>query len=133
MDMGKVHEITWARTLKLPKGSFACFDRAFTDYSWHNDLTTNALFFVTRPKSKADVEYLLKRAGRKSPGVTKDQTIRLKGVEQPSRLVASIDQETGIDYRFVSNAPHHLKAKEIADIDQELWQIEQLFKWIKQT
>ncbi len=29
MDMttGKVHEINWAKTLKLPKGSFICFDR----------------------------------------------------------------------------------------------------------
>jgi len=134
MDMtkGKVHEINWARTLKLPKGSFACFDRAFTDYGWYNDLTTNSIFFVTRLKSNADVEYVLKRAGRKSPGVTNDQTIRLKGVEKPLRLVNYTDPETGIEYRFVTNA-HHLKAKEIADIYKERWKIEQFFKWIKQN
>jgi len=134
MDMtkGKVHEITWARTLKLPKGSFACFDRGFTDYGWYNNLTINSIFFVTRLKSNADVEYVLKRAGRRSPGVTNDQTIRLKGVEKPLRLVAYTDQETGIEYRFVTNA-HHLKAKEIADIYKERWKIEQFFKWIKQN
>lgn len=134
MDMtkGKVHEINWARTLKLPKGSFACFDRGFTDYAWYNDLTTNSIFFVTRLKSNADVEYLLKRAGRKSPGVTNDQTIRLKGVEKPLRLVNYTDLETGVEYRFVTNA-HHLKAKEIADIYKERWKIEQFFKWIKQN
>jgi len=134
MDMtkGKVHEINWARTLKLPKGSLACFDRAFADYAWYNDLTTNTIFFVTRLKSNADVEYLLKRAGRKSPGVTNDQTIRLKGVEQPLRLVAYTDPETSIEYRFVTNA-HHLKAKEIAEIYKERWKIELFFKWIKQN
>jgi hypothetical protein len=134
MDMtkGKVHEINWARTLKLPKGSLACFDRAFADYAWYNDLTTNTIFFVTRLKSNADVEYLLKRAGRKSPGVTNDQTIRLKGVEQPLRLVAYTDPETSIEYRFVTNA-HHLKAKEIAEIYKERWKIELFFKWINQN
>jgi len=59
MDMtsGKVHEINWAKTLKLSKGSFVCFDRGFTDYAWYNDLTINSIFFVTRLKSNADVEY----------------------------------------------------------------------------
>jgi len=40
MDMGKMHEINWARTLKLPKGSFVCFDRGFTYYALYNDLST---------------------------------------------------------------------------------------------
>lgn len=134
MDMtkGKEHEINWARTLKLPKGSFACFDRGFTDYGWYNDLNLRDIFFVTRLKSNADVQYLLKRAGRKSPGVTNDQAIRLKGVQQPLRLVAYTDPETGVDYRFVTNA-HHLKAREIAEIYKERWKIELFFKWIKQN
>ena len=134
MDMtkGKEHEINWARTLKLPKGSFACFDRGFTDYGWYNDLNLHDIFFVTRLKSNADVQYLLKRAGRKSPGVTNDQAIRLKGVQQPLRLVAYTDPETGVDYRFVTNA-QHLMAREIAEIYKERWKIELFFKWIKQN
>jgi Transposase DDE domain/Domain of unknown function (DUF4372) len=134
MDMtkGKEHEINWARTLQLPKGSFVCIDRGFTDYRWYSDLTTNAVFFVSRLKSNADVQYLLKRAGRRSPGITNDQTIRLKGVDQPLRLVAYTDPATGIDYRFVTNA-HHLKAKEITEIYKERWRIELFFKWIKQN
>jgi hypothetical protein len=134
MDMtkGKEHEINWARTLQLPKGSFVCIDRGFTDYRWYSDLTTNAVFFVSRLKSNADVQYLLKRAGRRSPGITNDQTIRLKGVDQPLRLIAYTDPATGIDYRFVTNA-HHLKAKEITEIYKERWRIELFFKWIKQN
>jgi hypothetical protein len=134
MDMtkGKEHEINWARILKFPKGSFVCTDRGFTDYRWYSELTTKSIFFVSRLKSNADVQYLLKRAGRKSLGITNDQTIRLKGVEQPLRLVAYTDPATGIDYRFVTNA-HHLKAKEVTEIYKERWQIELFFKWIKQN
>lgn len=126
------HEINWARTLKLPKDSFVCFDRGFTDYAWYNDLTSRDIFFVTRLKSNADIQYLLKRAGRKSPGITNDQNIRLKGVEQPLRLVAYTDQETDIEYRFVTNAGH-VKAIEISEIYKERWKIELFFKWIKQN
>lgn len=73
MDMtdGKVHEINWAKErLKLPKGSFAIFDRGFTDYGWFSSLMRDGIFFVTRLQSNADVEYSLKRAGRKSSAVT---------------------------------------------------------------
>ena len=83
-------------------------------------------------KSNADVKYLLKRAGRKSRGVTNDQQIKLKGIDELLRLVAYTDLETGQKYRFVTNA-HHLKAAEIATIYKERWQIEQFFIWIKQN
>ena len=134
MDMtkGKDHEIKWARTLNLPKGSFVCYDRGFTDYQWYNKLASQSIFFVARLKKNAEVKYLLKRPGRKSSGISNDQIIRLKGVEKELRLVAYTDPETGIKYQFVTNA-HHLKAKEIADIYKERWKIELFFKWIKQN
>lgn len=53
MDMtnGKVHEINWARTLKLPRGSFAVFDGGLTDYDWYASLIKNGIYFVTRLKA----------------------------------------------------------------------------------
>lgn len=134
MDMttGKVHESTWAKTLKLPNGSYTVFDRGFTDYKWYSALTENGIFFITRLKSNADVTYLLKRSGRKSQGITNDQQIKLKGIKDPLRLVAYTDPETDKQYRYVTNA-HHLKASEVAAIYKERWQIEQFFKWIKQN
>ena len=134
MDMttGKVHESTWAKTLRLPKGSYTVFDRGFTDYKWYSTLTENGVFFITRLKSNAEVTYLLKRSGRKSQGITNDQQIKLKNIKDPLRLIAYTDPETNKQYRYVTNA-HHLKAAEVAAIYKERWQIEQFFKWIKQN
>jgi hypothetical protein len=61
---GKKHEISWARMLKLPNGSLAVFDKGFTDYEWWQELTTNGIFFVTRLKDNALVEYFKKRPGQ---------------------------------------------------------------------
>ena len=81
MDMtnGKVHEITWAKKiLKLPKGSFVVFDRGFTDYGWYSTLMQDDIFFVTRLKSNADVEYLsneLVGKARASPTINRSNSM----------------------------------------------------------
>lgn len=132
MTDGKRHESKWVKTLTLPRGSFTVLDKGFADYGWYDSLTKNGIFFVARLKRNADVEYLLKRAGRKSPGITNDQKSKINRVYDPLRLVIYIDAETGKEYRYVTSA-HHLKAIEIAAIYKERRQIEQFFKWMKQN
>jgi hypothetical protein len=134
MDMtdGKTHEIQWARALNLPTGSCVVFDRGFTDYNWYETLNDNGIFFVTRLKSNALVQYFKKRPGRRSAGVDLDCEVQLKGISAKLRLVAFTDPKTGIEYRFITNATH-LKAKTVADLYKERWQIELFFKWIKQN
>ncbi|HTP64289.1 MAG TPA: IS4 family transposase [Geobacteraceae bacterium] len=128
---GKMHEMSWARMLQLPSGSLAVFDRGFTDYDWWQELTDNGVFFVTRLKDNALVEYFKKRPGRKAKGIVLDQEILLKGMKAKLRLVQFIADD-GNEYRFVTNA-HHLKAAVVADLYKERWKIELFFKWIKQN
>ena len=129
---GKTHEINWAKTLKLPRGSMAVFDMGFTDFAWYQTLMNNGVYFVTRLKSNARIKHLHKRPGRKAAGVSVDQTILLGSIPTPLRMVCYLDPETGKEYRFLTNADH-LDAKTITDLYKERWQIELFFKWIKQN
>lgn len=128
---GKRHELSWARALQLPKGSLIVFDRAFTDYAWYQTLMESGIFFVTRLKGNALVDYFRKRPGRKARGVVQDQEIGLKGIQGTLRLVQFI-AEDGNTYRFVTNATD-LKADLIAALYKERWKIEIFFKCIKQN
>jgi hypothetical protein len=129
---GKVHESKWAKTLQLPRGSMAVFDRGFTDYAWYETLTDNGIYFVTRLKTNTIIENGPKRPGRKARGITVDREIRIGKSQVPFRQVNYLDPETGKELRFVTNATH-LDAKTIADLYKERWQIELFFKWIKQN
>jgi len=92
----------------------------------------NGTYFVTRLKSNARIKYLRKRSGRTAKGISVDRTILLGNIQQPLRMVAYIDPETGKEYRYVTNADH-LDASTVADLYKERWQIELFFKWIKQN
>ena len=132
MTEGSCHEINWARTLKLPKGSTVVFDRGFNDYNWFDELSRNEIFFVTRVKSNADLVPLKKRRGRKPAGVIEDREILLGTSMKKYRLVVYQSPDDGHVYRFLTNA-FHLSSKLVTGLYKERWQIEIFFKWIKQN
>ena len=137
MTEGRKHEVSWAKTLNLPRTSFIVFDRAFVDYRWFGSLVNKGVFFVTRQKSNARYRVIARRKSDKTKGLLCDQTIRLTGVKSdecpfPLRRIRYMDKETGNIYVFLTNAMH-LSARTVADIYKERWQIEVFFKWIKQN
>lgn len=130
---GDRHEIQWARTLRLPRGSMVVFDRGFVDHEWWKQLDSKGISFVTRLKAKATYAVLERRRVRPGTGLTSDQTILL-GAEAPIKLrrIGYRDAATGRHLVFVTNA-FHLSAVTVASLYRERWQIELFFKWIKQN
>jgi hypothetical protein len=135
---GKRHEATVAKTLTFAPGSILVFDRGYVDYAWFATLTLQGVFFVTRLKDNAVYRVVGTRAVPEKGGVVRDELIALTGTgagakcPYPLRRVEVADPETGDTLVFLTN---HLTfgATTIARIYKDRWQIELLFKALKQN
>ncbi len=134
---GKSHDITAARSLRLPKGSIVVMDRGYNDYTWYNQLNGQGVFFVTRLRKNACYRVIERRRVIKSKGLTSDQTIEWTGTKARNcplklRRIGFKDADTGIQYYFLTNN-FDLAASTIAEVCKARWQIKLFFKWIKQN
>jgi putative transposase len=138
VTQGKVSDMVQARQLALPKGSVVVFDKGYNCYRWHNSLTENGIFFVSRIRGNAKYRVLERHAVNGGSGITSDQTIEYTALRKdgdklkPIRRIGYRDPETGKHYIFISNQ-FSWSAKTIADIYKQRWQVELFFKWIKQN
>ncbi len=138
VTQGKVSDMVQARQLALPKGSVVVFDKGYNCYRWHNSLTENGIFFVSRIRGNAKYRVLERHAVNGGSGISSDQTIEYTALRKdgdklkPIRRIGYRDPETGKHYVFISNQ-FSWSAKTIADIYKQRWQVELFFKWIKQN
>ena len=111
------------------------FDRASLDYAWLYQLSQDDVWFVTRLKSNS--RYAVIQNQTASGPILADQIIRLSSPQGRAcypellRRVRYRDPETGKEYAFLTNRLD-LSALEVAELYRRRWQIELLFKWIKQ-
>jgi len=137
---GKKHDVKVAPNLTndLIPDSIVSFDRAYIDFKWLFSLTNRSVFFVTRAKKNLDYTVTGQHGAPEKTGVISDQTIKLNGYKSskdyPSelRLIKFYDFDRKKTLVFLTNN-FHLAASTIAAIYRARWQIETLFKWIKQN
>ena len=130
------HDHTFLKELNLKKGSFVVFDKGYVDYAQYYKWTLEDIYFVTRQKEnavyKSIEEFDIK--AHINPSVLKDERIEIKKNEQRIQLrrVAFYHNEQNKVYEFITNN-FDLDADKIADIYKQRWQIETLFKRLKQN
>lgn len=136
----KTSDIRAARELVLPSGTIVVFDRGYNDYVWFVSMALQGVWFVTRMKEGAKYRVIERRQVKGA--VLSDEVIELDvnlapyGLELDSpvhfrRIVARVpDREEPMV--FLTN---HLDfaASTIVAIYKERWQIELLFKALKQN
>jgi hypothetical protein len=140
----KVHDSKFLNDLTLNPFSMVVFDKAYNHYKLFATWTGKQIWFVTRMKDNAvyEVEQVVSenKISEVTAGVLKEEKVNLcykenqKGKEfqkLPLRRITYRD-EKGRIYVFITNNTK-LTAQDIADIYKQRWQIELLFKKMKQN
>lgn len=137
----RTHDKQFLKHLQLEKGKIAVFDKGYNDYQTFDEFNENGFFFVTRLKSNASYESVKENEipSYIDNGVIKDEVISVDVKENGAylktiklRKVAYWDEESKRCFEFITNLDG-MNAGHIALIYKKRWQIELLFKQLKQN
>ena len=133
------HDHTLLKYLNLAIGSFLTFDRAYVDYAAYEKFSQNCIYYITKLKSNAKYisEMEIDIPDEANNGILRDEVIQLnygenKKLTHKSRRIAYWDNEKRRIMVYLTNN-FELSAETIIDIYRKRWQIELLFKRIKQN
>ena len=131
------HDHMFLKELNLKKGSYVVFDKGYIDYEQYQQWILDGIYFVTRQKSNARYtsheEFDI--PDNVDDAVLMDEKIKLTdkdGNEFHLRRIAFWHQQKSKVYEFITNN-YELEADRITDIYKNRWQIETMFKRLKQN
>jgi putative transposase len=134
-----VNDAQIGRTITIEPGATYVFDKGYCHYGWWTAIARAGAVFITRPKTTMRLEIVCERPAAPAPGdgftVLEDSEVRFasKGDSQlPIRLRRLLVQRT--DGKSITLLTNDLErsAVDIAALYKTRWQIELLFRWIKQ-
>lgn len=138
---GRHHDLTFLNHLPVPAGSLLVFDKAYINYNRFMQWSEQGISWVTRQKNDAFLRVdqccdLSEES--KSQGVIADQYVTLGRPSNQSqtaiiqaRRITYMDQQSAKTFVFLTN-DKSMAPQEVAAIYKQRWQIELLFKRIKQ-
>lgn len=135
------HDSQFLKRVQLEKGKIAVFDKGYNDYGVFDSFIREGIFFVTRLKSNANYESVSENdiPTYIDDGVIKDEIISVDVTENRKylkkielRKVSYWDNDNKRCLEFITNI-HGMNAGHIALIYKKRWQIELIFKQLKQN
>jgi hypothetical protein len=134
---GKVADIKVARKLQFPAGAMLVFDRGYCDYDWFAQLSVSGIHFVTRLKDNASWVKLEDRPAAADPNVRTDEVVvftqhATSDNQRFFRRIVWWDTKHQREFVFLTNH-FDLDAVSVAAVYRQRWQIELLFKALKQN
>ena len=134
-----VNDAEIGRTVPLKAGATYVFDKGYCHYGWWRSIATADAFFVTRPKTNMGLDLVEQRPLDEVAGegfaVLDDAEVRFasKGDSKlPVRLRRLRVQRHNGDIITLLTNDMERSAIEIAALYRTRWQIELLFRWLKQ-
>src|SRR5579863_751275 len=133
---GKLHDVNVLDLLVPEPGAFYVMDRGYLDFARLYSLHQAGSFFVTRLKSNSKFRRLYSLPVDRASGVICDQLGELTGFYSqqgyPERL-RRIRYRDSEDRRLIFLTNHlSLPSRTVCELYRLRWQVELLFKWIKQ-
>lgn len=127
---------TFLKDIDLKDGSFIVFDKGYNNFTKFYEWDNNGVYFVTRQHENAayDTVQEFDIEESSSPSILKDEEIMIGKTNKPfvARRIAFWHEEHKKVYVFITNN-FELSPDKIADIYKNRWQIELLFKRLKQN
>jgi len=136
-----VHDKNFLKEIQPPPYSMLVFDKAYNYYLQFAKWTENKIYFVTRQKTNAlcrIIETVMEKELQNwSVGVNKEEIIEVSYKENKEEKQLKLRRiyycdEKNRQYVFITNN-FEITAEEVAFIYKKRWQIELLFKKMKQN
>jgi hypothetical protein len=133
-------DVPLMKELNPPNGSIVVMDKGYNNYHWMNQWKSNGVDWVTRLRQKGVykvTEQLSVSEKQAANGIISDQLIVMgvdnNKIEQvPCRLVCYYDNVRQKNFQFITSNKR-LSALNVAMLYKKRWQIEMLFKRLKQN
>lgn len=140
VSKANVNDIEVGRAVAIEPNTTYVFDKGYCSFDWWREIAEKGGFFVTRPKS--NMKWRTRRRRRGNEAVEGDGFTILRDAEV--KLASKGNSKLPIPLRLIKVKRHGAKtitvltndmtrtAAEIAALYKGRWQIELLFRWLKQ-
>ena len=141
MNAASSHDIPFIKGLRLPEGSIIVFDKGYNDYGQYRLWNQQKVSWITRLKRGSALQVIENNQlseEHKGLGIRTDQKVILgyqygkKNKRIETRLITYYDKQKDRTFQFITN-DMRLNPYTITMIYKQRWQIEMLFKRIKQN